>query len=183
AARIRGFGHRPPRKLLWWYYRFQAGFRHPHYGARLFGPGINCLPCYEEDDERELVPSDWLNSGCVIFRASVFRHYRFPDFDGYSFMEDVYLSGQMARTHDLYFHKTAIYDHFPQSSSAKKDRYAIAAMRIRNQARVARDILGMSGLTLHLKFFVYRFFVGLALFRQRQKGWARELFATFATRI
>ena len=36
AARIDGMQHSPPRGLLWWYYRLQAGYAHTTYGGKLF---------------------------------------------------------------------------------------------------------------------------------------------------
>ena len=49
AGRIDGLQHAPPRGLLWWYYRLQAGYQHPTYGGKLFGPAINCLPTYADE--------------------------------------------------------------------------------------------------------------------------------------
>jgi GT2 family glycosyltransferase len=174
AARMNGATHRAPRGALWWYYRLQAGFRDETYGGRLFGPAINCFPCYERA-AGELVPADWLNLGCVLFRTEAFQRERFPDFEGYSHMEDVHLSARIGRTHRLFFHTTARYDHFPSESPAKSDRRRLARMRMRNQELVAREVLGMGGWSLQWKMLFHRFFTSIFLLRFRPAGWNGEL--------
>jgi len=174
AARMNGATHSPPRGALWWYYRLQAGFPDDTYGARLFGPAINCFPCYERA-ESELMPADWLNLGCVLFRTEAFQHELFPNFEGYSHMEDVHLSARIGRTHRLFFHTTARYDHFPRESPAKTNRRDLGQMRIRNQQTVAREVMGMSGLSLQWKMLLHRLFISLFLIRFRPAGWKGEL--------
>ena len=89
SGREANMTHPRPHGLLRAYYRLQAGFDDPNYGARLFGPAINCVPCYAED-QRDLVPADWLPSTCVVYRREYFEREHFPDFDEYSAMEDVH---------------------------------------------------------------------------------------------
>jgi GT2 family glycosyltransferase len=174
AARMNGATHRAPRGALWWYYRLQAGFRDETYGGRLFGPAINCFPCYERASG-DLVPADWLNLGCVLFDTAAFQREKFPAFDGYSHMEDVHLSARIGRTHRLFFHTTAHYDHFPSESPAKSDRRRLAQMRMRNQQLVARDVMGVSSGTLRWKMLLHRFFTSIFLLRFRPVGWKGEL--------
>lgn len=178
AARIEDI-HRPePSGLLWWYYRLQAGYSDPTYGARLFGPAINCLPCYTEGDA-ELIPADWLNSGCVFYRTVPFQKEQFPMFEGYSFMEDVHLSARIARTHRLYFHKTATCQHRDGTNSLKKNVRAIARQRVRNQRIVARDVLGLRGPKFEAKMLIHRLFASISMVRRRQPGWKQELLGTW----
>jgi GT2 family glycosyltransferase len=174
AARMNGASHAVPGGALWWYYRLQAGFRDDTYGARLFGPAINCFPCYDRATG-ELIPADWLNLGCVLFRTDAFQREMFPDFEGYSHMEDVHLSARIGRTHRLYFHTTACYDHFPSESPAKRNRRQLAQMRMRNQQIVARDVLGLRGWPLHSKMLFHRLFTSIFLLRFRPAGWNGEL--------
>jgi GT2 family glycosyltransferase len=174
SARMNGASHRAPRGALWWYYRVQAGFSDPTYGGRLFGPAINCFPSYENTSE-ELIPADWLNLGCVLFRTDAFRREMFPAFEGYSHMEDVHLSARIGHTHRLYFHTTANYDHFPSESPAKRDRRRLGQMRMRNQQLVAREVLGLHGFSLWWKMFLHRLFTSIYLLRFRPGGWQGEL--------
>ena len=178
AARIAGLEHPIPRGLLRAYYRLQAGFAHPTYGGKLFGPAINCLPSYTEADG-ELIPADWLNSTCVCYRTTLFQAEMFPAFDGYSFMEDVHLSARIARAHPLGFHKTAIYEHLDATSTFKRDRRQLARMRLRNQRRIAQEIMGLGPVELATKLFLHRIFTTACLLRSRGIGWREDLLGTW----
>lgn len=173
SARMNGGSHPAPRGPLWWYYRLQAGYHDETYGGRLFGPAINCFPCYERATG-ELIAADWLNLGCVLFRTDAFRREMFPKFEGYSHMEDVHLSARIGKTHRLYFHTTANYDHFPSESPAKRDRKKLGQMRIRNQKLVAREVMGVDGLKLQWKMLLHRLFTSVYLLRFRPAGWKGE---------
>lgn len=174
AARIDGLQHTRPRGLLWWYYRLQAGYRDRTYGAKLFGAGINCLPTYDEGDP-ELIRSGWLNSTCVFFRTELFRREKFPEFDGYSFMEDVHLSARIGRTHELYFHRTASFEHRDAPSTFKKNALQLARMRMRHRRIVARDIIGVCEPALTFKMLLHRLFSSACLLRNRHPAWKQEL--------
>jgi GT2 family glycosyltransferase len=177
AARMAGHTHPVPRKFLWWYYRLQAGFSDPTYGARLFGPAINCFPTYREPGP--LIRADWLNSACVFYRTNVFNAQKFPNFEGYSYMEDVHLSARIARSHRLYFHAEAICEHCDGASASPRDLFKIGMMRSRNQRIVARDVLNLRGPSLELKLMIHRVFASIAIVRRMDKGWHRELLGTW----
>ena len=177
AARISGMEHLPPGRVLRAYYRWQAGYEHPHYGGRLFGPAINCLPAYGEE-KSELIPAMWLNSGCVVYRTDLFKRELFPDFEGYAFMEDVHLSSRIARTHTLYFHGGVQVIHADGGSGRRIDR-RLARMMWRNRRRVAREVLGIRGVELEAKLFFHRLFNTCILIRSRKPGWMAELAGTW----
>ncbi|HEX4085525.1 MAG TPA: glycosyltransferase [Chthoniobacteraceae bacterium] len=179
AAREAGPGRALPGRLLWWYYRVQAGFPHPTYGGKLFGPAINCYPCYTEDAADDLIPAEWLGSTCVVFRTAAFMEEKFPAFPGYSFMEDVHLSARIGKKRGLYFHTTARYEHHDAMSPWKRDYRAMARNRIRNQRRVAREVLGFAGPRFELKLLLHRLFVTAWLLRRRGPGFAREISGTW----
>ncbi len=178
AGRIDDMQHPVPRGLLWWYYRLQAGYGHPDYGGKLFGPGINCLPCYRENDP-ELIPSEWLNSTCVAYRTSVFRREQFPAFRGYSFMEDVHLSSRVGRTHALFFHRDALYAHRSAGSEFKSDAGALAHSRVAHQRALARDVLGRRGPWFEFQFFLHRVFSSISILRGRGPGCWQEILGTW----
>lgn len=173
--------HRPvPSRFLRWYYRLQAGYDHPTYGGRLFGAGVNCLPCYTEPVEGSgLIRSEWLNSGCVFYRREPFLRERFPAFDGYSYMEDVHCSARIGRTHRLYFHAEARCSHREGGGSHKRDILGLARQRVTNQRVVARDVMGLRGPNLVWKFFLHRLFATLSIVRQRNAGWWLDLRGTW----
>lgn len=178
AVRIDEIRRPEPGVFSRWYYRVQAGYADRTYGGRLFGPAINCLPCYTEA-EGDLIPSEWLNSGCVFYRTELFLRELFPRFDGYSFMEDVHLSARIARSHRLYFHKSARCQHRDGAVSRPRDVTAIARMRIRNQRLVAREVLGLSGPVFEAKLLLHRLFASVSVLRQRGPGWKQELLGTW----
>jgi GT2 family glycosyltransferase len=174
AARMNGAEHRAPNRRLRKYYRLQAGFDHPTYGAKLFGAAINCFPCYSLEQE-ELIPADWLNLGCVVFRSDLFGAELFPFFKGYSYGEDVHLSARIGQKSRLYFHSTARYDHFPSMSPAKRSFFKYARMSARHRRLIARDIQGLHGWELCWKDTLHRLFVTIFLLRTRPAGWLRQI--------
>jgi GT2 family glycosyltransferase len=179
AARICGLQHTPPRGLLRAYYRWQAGYLHPTYGGKLFGPAINCLPSYTES-EGDLMPADWLNSTCVVYRTPLFLREMFPYFQGYSSMEDVHLSARIGRTHKLYFHSTAMFEHHDAPSPFKRDVKTMARIRNRNQRLVARDVMHFSGPVFEVKFFMHRLFSTVNILRSRDKEWWMAILGTWS---
>jgi GT2 family glycosyltransferase len=179
VARIEGMQHRAPSALLRRYYRLQAGYDHPTYGGKLFGPAINCLPTFEEEGVGPLIPADWLNAGCVFYRTPLFQREQFPEFEGYSFLEDVHLSSRIGRTHQLFFHRDARFIHNDTPSTFKRNAPALARMRIRHQRIVARDIQGLREPVLTWKLLLHRLFVTFCLLRQRAPSWRGELLGTW----
>ena len=178
AARIEGMRHPAPKGLLWWYYRMQAGYADRTYGGQLFGPAINCLPSYSESGG-DLIPAHWLNSTCVFYRRELFLREKFPQFAGYSFMEDVHLSARIGKTHKLYFHATAQYEHRDAPSPWKRDAKAMARMHIQNQRLVAREVLDFSGPVFELKLLLHRLFSTVNILRRRDKNWWPALVGTW----
>ena len=178
AGRIKGLGHSKPKGLLWWYYRLQAGYPHPNFGARLMGAAVNTLPCYEE--QSGLIPSDWLNTTCVLYRTDLFSRERFPEFKGYSFMEDVHLSARIAKTHQLYFDAEAVYEHHSATTEFKQDQTAYAAAAIRNRRIVARDVLSVAGLELEIKMLLHRLFCTVVFAKSRKQAWFSAVRGTWS---
>jgi glycosyltransferase involved in cell wall biosynthesis len=181
AVRIDEIHRAAPSRLTRLYYRWQAGYADATYGGRLFGPAINCLPCYTETGEAggDLIPAQWLNSGCVFYRRDVFLREKFPAFEGYSFMEDVHVSARIAKTQRLYFHTRAHCSHREGTNSLKRDYSGLARQRMQNQRLVARDVLGLRGFSLAWKFFLHRLFVTFTILRMRQVGWRQDLRGTW----
>lgn len=178
AARIDGMEHPIPRGLLRWYYRLQAGYDHPTFGGKLFGPAINCLPTYTEGGG-DLIRSDWLNSTCVFYRTPLFMREKFPEFEGYSFLEDVHLSARIGRTHALYFHRSATFEHRDAPSTFKRNARQLARMRVRHQRLVAREIVGMREPALTAKLLLHRIFASISMLRRRGPAWTQELLGTW----
>lgn len=177
GGRIADTQHPQPSGLLWAYYRLQAGYRHSDYGGKLFGPAINCYPCFHAGEE--MVESDWLNSTCVVYRTEAFAEEQFPEFSGYSFMEDVHLSARVAKRHRLYYVADAVYEHHSQTSVFKRDHRALARSQVRHRRMVSQEIMGLTGLKFELKFLLHRLFCSIYLLRNRMPGWKEELAGTW----
>ena len=156
----------------------QAGYAHATYCGKLFGPAINCLPTYAEENG-ELIRSDWLNSTCVFYRTEIFRREKFPEFEGYSFLEDVHVSARIGRTHELFFHRTATFEHRDAPSTFKRNARQLARMRVRHQRLVARDIVGLREPALTCKLFLHRLFASVSMLRSLHPSWKQELLGTW----
>jgi glycosyltransferase involved in cell wall biosynthesis len=182
AVRIDEIQRPPPSRLTRFYYWLQAGYRHTTYGGRLFGPAINCLPCYSEPTEGsgDLIRAEWLNSGCVFYRREPFLREKFPAFEGYSFMEDVHCSARIAKTHRLYFHTRARCSHRDGTNALKRDFAGLARQRIRHQRVVAREVMGQHGLGFAWKFLLHRLFASFNIVRRREPGWVQSLRGTWS---
>ena len=174
AGRIIGMQHPEPRGFVRAYYRLQAGYDHPTWGGKVIGPAINFLPSYTEAGG-DLIPAEWLNSTCTVYRTEAFLAEKFPRFPGYSHGEDMDLSVRIARKHRLYFHRTAAYQHLDAPSSYKRDVRRMTRERLRNQARIARDTLGRSPLLVAWQMTLHRIFMTLVFIRSRSPGWGDSL--------
>lgn len=174
AARIPGEDHPAPGRLARAYYCLQAGYRHPDFGGRLFGPGINSTPVYRPDSP-ELFPADWLPATCLFVRADLFHRERFPAFTGYSFAEDVHLTARIARHAPLFFASHCAIEHHSLPSEFKRDVAALTAGKLRNMAVIAREILGLRGAELFGHLLLHRLFLTVATLRTRPPRWPAVL--------
>jgi glycosyltransferase involved in cell wall biosynthesis len=172
SPRIANQGRNRPGRLTLAYYRLQAGYSHADYGGCLFGPAINCFPIFE-DDGPELVPVEWLPSTCLFLWAEHFRRHRFPEFDGYSFAEDVHLTARIAREVPIHFLREPSILHHSQSSEFKRDAASLAAGKLHNMAVIAREV--MHDPNFHWKWELHRIFMMINLLLRRPAQWRDEL--------
>lgn len=174
-ARINGLAHPPPGRLLHAYYRWQAGYAHPTYGTRLFGPAINCVPTYDEPDQSGLIPGQFLNSTCMLIDRAAFTAEGFPDFHGYSWGEDVHLSSRLARHGPVYFHKTACYDHLSPTTREKSDLKRLGTMQMTNQFRIATECMEQPAAWTLRRLRWHLWFVSIFLLRSGRSDWREFL--------
>jgi hypothetical protein len=180
AGTINGLHHHPPRRLLRWYFSLMARYTHADFGGQLFGPAINVLPTDRPSDPL-LYPSQWLNSTLVGYRTSVFERECFPEFEGYSFQEDVHLSARIARTHALVFHRGLRYEHKAAPAPYKSDQWRLARMELEHRWLIATTILELDGRQRLLEFALLILLNSAVLLRGRPHGWARRLLSTWLT--
>lgn len=175
SPRMAGSGHPKPSALLRCYYRWQAGYDSGSYGALLFGYGLNTYPCYQVQKER-MIAADWLNSPCLFVRREDFDAVRFPDFQGYSAGEDIYLTGMIRkRGKQLFFLSDVEFEHHAGIGDYKANHFRLARMKTLNQGRIAREVLGLEGWKYWTKKIAHQCFVTACLVRDRREGWLCEI--------
>jgi GT2 family glycosyltransferase len=176
--RMRGSGHPAPGPWLRRYYDWQAGESHPHHGARLFGPGCSTYPCWEK--ERGPVESNWLPSTMLWIQRAEFEKVKFPDFEGYSYGEDAYLTHRVWRNVEpqkkMFFLEKPEFDHISIQSGIKRNRFALARMAAKNQKRIAREAMGMCWPEYLSKALAHRICLTISLLRRGR--WA-EIIGTW----
>jgi len=176
--RMRDSGHSDPGNWLRKYYRLQAGFDDETYGAKLFGAGLSCYPCWAK--QRAPVEANWLPSTMLWMKTDLFKRHEFPDFEGYSFGEDAHLTHRFWRDVQssggrLYFLGEPEFEHLSVQSGVKARRFELGRMTVKNQGRIAREAMGKSRMEVWCKSLLHRCFVTVALVRNRRCGWIEEL--------
>lgn len=176
--RMRGSGHPVPGNWLRRYYRCQAGFDDVTFGAKLFGAGLSCYPCWEK--QTAPVEANWLPSTMLWMKTDLFKRHQFPDFEGYSFGEDAHLTHRVWREVQplggkLYFLGEPEFEHLSVQSGIKTSRFRLGQMTVRNQQRIAKEAMGKSASEVLWKSLVHRGFMTVALLKGRRKGWMGEL--------
>lgn len=112
------------------------------YAGRCIGPAMNLLP-EDAPDLPDIVPVDWLNLGCTLYRREALPDPVFsPFFTGYSLMEDVALSVTVARSWRLANVRSAQIVHHSQPGDHKSSVSAMARMELVNRHYVMTEVLG-----------------------------------------
>jgi glycosyltransferase involved in cell wall biosynthesis len=140
------------------------------YAGRVLGPAVNLLP---EDDSAlpEVVPVEWLNTGCALYRREALPDPPFPvHFTGYSIMEDVSLSLTVGKNWKLANARTARIYHDSQPGAHKSDPGVIGEMQLANRYYVMTRVLGRTRVRDHLKLAIWTVFSDLSLLTNAQ-GW------------
>jgi GT2 family glycosyltransferase len=141
------------------------------FAGKLLGPAINLLP--EDSDELPaIVPVEWLNLGCTIYRRDALPSPLFDSFfHGYSLMEDVVLSVRVAgRGWKLANARTARIFHDSQPGEHKSNVAARAAMELINRHYVMTKVLKKDGVGDYLRLAGWELFQVAALSRSLS-GW------------
>jgi len=128
------------------------------YAGRVLGPAVNLLP-EDREDLPEVVPVEWLNTGCTLYRREALPDPPFPDhFKGYSLMEDLTLSLTVARCWKLANARTARIYHDSQPGVHKLDPEVIAEMQLVNRHYVMTKVLGRNRISDYLKLLLFEMF-------------------------
>lgn len=155
-------------------FTFMAGQREASFAGRVIGPAMNLLP-EDRDDLPEVVPVDWLNLGCTIYRREALPSPAFdPVYTGYSLMEDLTLSLRVGRKWVLGNARTAKIFHDSQPAEYKANKSALAKMELVNRHYVMTRIMGRGGFGNYAKLAAWELF-GILTPLASLKNWASLL--------
>src|SRR6266849_6500636 len=158
SAMIANQRYQSPGRVSRFVFRLMDGRAESSYAGRVLGPAVNLLP-EDREDLPEVVPVEWLNTTCTLYRREALTDPPFPDhFQGYSLMEDVTLSLTVGRSWKLANARTARIYHDSQPGSHKIDPELIAEMQLVNRHYVMTQVLGRSRISDYLKLFLFELF-------------------------
>lgn len=147
------------------------------YAGRVIGPGMNLLPA-DQEDLPEVVPVEWLNTTCTLYRREALPQPPFPpQFTGYSLMEDLALSLTVAgRGWRLANARTARILHDSQPGEHKSDAAALSRMELVNRHFIMTSVLGRDNAIDYIKLAVLEsFFVTGTLTNRRTRRTAASV--------
>jgi glycosyltransferase involved in cell wall biosynthesis len=162
----------PPGKVSRSLYRFLGGKPEHSYAGKCIGPALCLLP---EDDTTlpKVVPVEWLNLGCTLYRRAALPRTLFPScFTGYSLMEDVFLSLTVGMTWHLANARTGRIIHDSQPGPHKANLADIARMELFNRYLIMTTILKRAKVGDYGKLAVLELFT-IASTLTSLRGWCR----------
>jgi GT2 family glycosyltransferase len=152
-------------------FRIMAGRREVSYAGRVLGPAVNLLP-EDREDLPEVVPVQWLNTGCALYRREALPDPPFAShFSDYSMMEDLALSLTVAKRWRLANARTARIFHDSQPGSYKSDPAILAEMELVNRHYVMSKVLLRCGWVDLLRLATWEIFqIIVAMTNQRGRS-------------
>ena len=160
----------PPGKISRWLFGFLHGHIEDSYAGKCIGPALNLLP---EDNPNlpEIVPVEWLNTTCTLYRKEALPNPLFPpNFTGYSLMEDVTLSLMVGKKWKLANARTARIFHDSQPGDHKNNQAVLAKMSLINRFFVMTKILERQKPSDYTKLVVLQLFEIISSLQSKQ-GW------------
>lgn len=169
-AMITNQKYSPPGKISSLLFRFFHGRQESSYAGKCIGPALNLLP---EDSPNlpEIVPVDWLNTTCVLYRREALPQPMFSSFfTGYSLLEDVALSLTVGKQWRLANVRTAHIFHDSQPGEHKNNLGVLAKMDLVNRHYVMTQILERKSYQDYFKLAIFQVF-NLAGFVASSQNW------------
>ena len=153
------------------FFRFLHGRSEASYAGKCIGPALNILPD-DRSDLPEVVPVEWLNTTCTLYRREALPEPLFPNhFTGYSMMEDVTLSLNVARRWKLANARTARVFHDSQSGDHKRNAAEFSEMKLVNRHYVMTQVLNRREPADYFKLAALELFE-LLVSLTTARGWA-----------
>jgi GT2 family glycosyltransferase len=160
----------PPGPISRSLFRFLHGCEESSYAGKCIGPALNLLPA-DDPGLPEVVPVEWLNTTCTLYRREVLPVPLFPEnFTGYSLMEDVALSLRVGKKWKLSNARTARIFHDSQPGDHKNNPATLAKMELVNRFYIINSILGQHQVADYMKFAVIEIF-GIVASLVSANGW------------
>jgi GT2 family glycosyltransferase len=189
-AMIKNQRYQTPGRISRTMFWIMAGKRLPSYAGKVLGPAVNLLP-EDRDDLPRVVPVEWLNTTCALYRRDALPSPPFSShFEGYSLMEDVCLSVTVARQSRLANVRDARIFHDSQRGVHKADASETERMRLVNRHYVMTSVLGRKSFGDYLKLALWQAFglacsaaYGLGAFRAALRGTSRGICEIVQSRV
>jgi GT2 family glycosyltransferase len=160
----------PPGRITRALFRCLHGRRLANYAGLCLGPGLNLLP-EDRPELPEVVPVQWLNTTCALYRREALPEPLFPaHFTGYSMYEDLALSLVVGRRWPLANARTARIYHDSQSGSHKSDIAVLSEMELVNRHYVMTQVLGRRGRRDYARLALLQLF-GVASLLRSPRSW------------
>jgi len=157
-AMITNQRYQAPGRISRLVFRLMAGGAQVSYAGRVLGPAVNLLP-EDRDDLPEVVPVEWLNTTCTLYRRVALPDPPFSSqFQGYSLMEDLALSLTVGKRWQLANARTARIFHDSHPGTHKSDPAVLAEMHLLNRYYVMKQVLGRSRFQDHFNLAVWMTF-------------------------
>lgn len=153
-------------------FRCMHGLPLPSYAGKVIGPAWNLLPA-DSPELPEYVPCEWLNTTCTMYRRDVLPTPVFADFfTGYSMFEDLALSFEIGRSHQLLNARTARIFHDSQPGVHKRSTVQLSRMALVNRYWVMTRVLHRTGIWYITKLWMLEM-VGILSTLRNVESWKR----------
>ena len=123
---------------------------------------------WDNDKFPEIVPVEWLNTTCTLYRREALPDELFPEhFFGAATGEDLALSLKVARSWDLVNARTARIFHDSQGGDHKRSEVRLSKMEFVNRHHIMTQILGLRSARAHFNLLLAQAFTLAGSVRQR----------------
>lgn len=171
-ANITNQAYRSPGRVSRLFYTWLNGAILESYAGKCIGPGLNFLP-EDRDDLPDVVPVDWLNTTCALYRHEALPGPPFHrHFEGYSLGEDLALSLNVGKRWRLANARKARVFHDTGEGRRRLGIARGAAMELVNRHFIMTEIRGMRRAGDYGKLAAWELF-SIASTLRSAGGWAR----------